>query len=140
MDTGSLLVVAAVVTQATNDKEQVVPMLEQIAALPASVGTVDRLLADTGFFSGKYVAACEAAAVEPLSAVARDEHHAGWRERFTEPEPIPADATPVARMAHRLKTKAGRTAYALRKQTVEPVFGIIKSVLGFRQFLLRGPD
>lgn len=140
VDTGSLLVVAAAVTQATNDKEQVVPMLAHLAALPEHLGQVDQLLADTGYCSGKNVEACEAAAIEPLIAVARDEHHAGWRERFTEPAPLPADATPVARMAHRLKTKAGRAAYALRKQTVEPVFGIIKSVLGFRQFHLRGLD
>ena len=82
--------------------------------------------------------AYEAAGIEPLLSVARDEHYAGWRERFTEPGPLPEDASPTARMTHRLKTKAGRAAYALRKQTVEPAFGIIKSVLGFRQFLLRG--
>ncbi len=68
--------------------------------------------------------------------------HPGWRERFTEPEPEPepltADATPAEKMKHTLKTKAGRALYALRKQTVEPVFGIIKSVMGFQQFLLRG--
>ena len=73
-----------------------------------------------------------------LDAVARDEHHVGWRERFTEPVPLPDTATAAECMAYRLKTKAGRSAYALRKQTVEPVSGIIKSVLGFRQFLLRG--
>ena len=138
VDTDSLLVVAEAVTQATNDKEQIVPMLEQLAALPKSLGKVDQLLADTGFFSGKNVVACEEAGIEPLIAVARDEHHARWRERFTEPAPLSASATPAERMAHRLRTKAGRAAYALRKQTVEPVFGIIKSVLGFRQFLLRG--
>ncbi|GLK29708.1 hypothetical protein GCM10017608_36480 [Agromyces luteolus] len=138
VDAGSLLVVAAAVTQATNDKEQVAPMLAHFAALPKSLGKIEQLLADTGFYSGKNVAVCEAAAIEPLIAVARDEHHAGWRDRFTEPALLPEDATPVARMAHQLKTKAGRAAYALRKQTVEPVFGIIKSVLGFRQFLLRG--
>lgn len=140
VDARSLLVVAAAVTQATNDKEQVIPMLAQLATLPESLGKVDQMLADTGFYSGKNVDACEAAGIEPLIAVGRDEHHADWRERFTEPDPLPDEATPVARMAHRLKTKAGRTAYALRKQTVEPVFGIIKSVLGFRQFLLRGLD
>ena len=69
---------------------------------------------------------------------ARDEHHPGWRERHSEPPPLADDATPMQTMAHRLKTKAGRALYALRKQTVEPVFGIIKSVLGFRQFSLRG--
>jgi transposase len=140
VDTGSLLVVAPAVTQATNDKEQVEPMLAELAALPKDLGSVDQLLADTGFFSGKNVAACTAEGIEPLIAVARDEHHADWRARFTEPAPLPEEATPVERMAHRLRTKAGRAAYALRKQTVEPVFGIIKSVLGFRQFLLRGLD
>lgn len=70
--------------------------------------------------------------------VAREDHHPGWRERFSEPETLAADAAPLKKMAHKLKTQAGRKAYALRKQTVEPVFGIIKSVMGFRQFLLRG--
>ena len=138
VDAGSLLVVAAAVTHATNDKEQVVPMLGQLAALPKSLGKVDRLLADSGFYSGKNVVACEEAGIEAFIAVARDEHHAGWRARFTEPSPLSETATAAERMAHRLKTKPGRAAYALRKQTVEPVFGIIKSVLGFRQFLLRG--
>ena len=59
--------------------------------------------------------------------------------RHSEPPALPVDATPMQIMAHQLKTKAGRAAYALRKQTVEPVFGIIKSVMGFRQFSLRGP-
>ena len=140
VDTGSMLVVAPAVTQAGNDKEQVTPMLERLSALPEGLGTVNQLLADTGFFSGKNVAACEAAGIDPLIAVARDDHHATWRDRFTEPVPLPEGAASVERMAHRLKTKAGRAAYALRKQTVEPVFGIIKSVLGFRQFLLRGLD
>ncbi len=140
VDTGSMLVVVPTVTQATNDKEQVEPMLERLAALPEELGSVNQLLADTGYCSAKNVAACEAANIEPLIAVARDEHHPGWRERFTEPAPLPEGATAIQHMAHRLKTPAGRAVYALRKQTVEPVFGIIKSVLGFRQFLLRGLD
>jgi transposase len=140
VDTESLLVVVAGVTQATNDKAQVEPMLEHLMALPMELGRVTQLLADTGYCSAKNVEACEAASVEPLIAMARDAHHAGWRERFTEPAPMPAEATPIQRMAHRLKTPVGRAAYALRKQTVEPVFGIIKSVLGLRQFLLRGLD
>jgi hypothetical protein len=65
-------------------------------------------------------------------------HLPGPEKRFTEPAALPADATPAQAMTHKLKTKAGRALYALRKQTVEPVFGIIKSVLGFRQFSLRG--
>jgi transposase/IS5 family transposase len=138
VDTESLLVVTTGVTQAANDREQVTPLLAQLAPLPENLGQAVQLLADTGYCSEKNVEACEAAGIEPLIAVGRDKHHVGWRERFTEPEPLPDKATPVMRLAHRLKTKAGRAAYALRKQTVEPVFGIIKSIMGFRQFLLRG--
>jgi hypothetical protein len=80
----------------------------------------------------------EARQIVPLIAVARQDHHPHWSERFTEPAPLKADATPMQAMAHRLTTKAGTAAYGIRKQTVEPVFGIIKSVMGFRQFSLRG--
>ena len=116
---------------------QVTPMLETLRA-QEMLGAVECLIADTGFSSEKNLQACEAARVEPLIALARDEHHPGWRERHSEPAPLPEHATPMQAMAHRLKTKAGRALYALRKQTVEPVFGIIKSVMGFRQFSLRG--
>ena len=138
VDVATMLLVATGLTQAPNDKEQVAPMLETLKAQAAVLGTAERLIADTGFSSEKNIKACEAAGIEPLIAVARDEHHPGWRERHSEPLPLPTDATPMQAMAHKLKTKAGRAAYALRKQTVEPVFGIIKSVMGFRQFLLRG--
>ena len=68
----------------------------------------------------------------------RQAHHPPLQERFAPAPPAPENPTPVAAMAHRLKTPQGRALYALRKQTPEPVFGIIKSVLGFRQFSLRG--
>ncbi len=138
VDVATMLVVATGLTQAPNDKEQVAPMLETLKAQAAVLGTAERLIADTGFSSEKNIKACEAAGIEPLIAVARDEHHPGWRERHSEPAALPDNATPMQAMAHRLKTKAGRAGYALRKQTVEPVFGIIKSVMGFRQFSLRG--
>jgi len=133
-----MLVIATGVTQAGNDKAQVKPMLEVIATLPATLGRIDNLLVDAGYCSERNIAACEAVNIEPFMAVAREEHHPGWRERFTEPEPLDVEATPLKKMAHKLKTRAGRKTYGLRKQTVEPVFGIIKSVMGFRQFLLRG--
>jgi transposase len=138
VDAATMLVVATRVTQAPNDKEQVVPMLEVLEAQSPVLGTVERMIADTGFCSEKNILACEAAHLEPLIAVARDEHHPGWRERHSEPACLHDNATPIQSMAHRLKTKAGRALYALRKQTVEPVFGIIKSVMGFRQFSVRG--
>jgi transposase len=138
VDAKTMLVVAARVTQAPNDKEQVEPMLEVLATQAAVLGTAECMIADTGFCSEKNILACEPAHLDPLIAVAREEHHPGWRERHSEPAPLPEHATPLQTMAHRLKTKAGRARYALRKQTVEPVFGIIKSVMGFRQFSLRG--
>jgi IS5 family transposase len=138
VDTESMLILAPHVTQATNDKEQVEPMVEKMRANPAGLNQPDTLLADTGYFSQKNITACNAAKITPLIAVKRDAHHPAWRERFTEPAPLAGDASPVDTMKHALKTRTGRAAYALRKQTVEPVFGIIKSVMGFRQFLLRG--
>lgn len=135
---GTMLVTAAFVTQATNDKQQVVPMLNALAEAPQCLGPVEALLADTGFHSAANVDACHAAGIEPVIAASREHHHPDVMDRFTEPPPLPDDATPVQKMAHRLKTVAGRKLYALRKQTVEPVFGIIKSVMGFRQFSMRG--
>ncbi len=140
VDTDSMLVVVPAVTQAPNDKEQVKPMLAKLAELPASLGKVQRLLTDSGFASAANIEASEAAGIEPFMAIKREGHHVNWRERFGEPEALPAGATTNERMAHKLRTRAGRATYSLRKQTVEPVFGIIKSVLGFRQFLLRGLD
>ena len=135
---GSLLVVATDVVQAPNDKNQVEPMLEKIGALPDGLGKVNHLLADTGYFSAGNVAACEKAGVEPAIAMGRQPHHPPLSERFETDPAAPGDPTPVEAMAHRLKTPQGRALYALRKQTPEPVFGIIKSALGFRQFSLRG--
>ena len=138
VDTETMLVVATGLTQAPNDKEQVKPMLETLAAQTERLGKVTGLIADTGFCSETNITACKTAGVAPLIAVAKEDHHPDWRERHSEPPALPENATPLQTMAHRLKTKAGRALYALRKQTVEPVFGIIKSVMGFRQFSLRG--
>jgi transposase len=135
---GSLLVVAIDVVQAPNDKNQVEPMLEKIGALPEGLGKVEHLLADTGYFSAGNVAACEKAGVEPAIAMGRQPHHPTLSERFAKAPAALDNPTPVEAMVHRLKTPEGRALYALRKQTPEPVFGIIKSVLGFRQFSLRG--
>ncbi|MGH7069696.1 MAG: IS1182 family transposase [Acetobacteraceae bacterium] len=135
---GSLLVIAAVVVQAPNDKQQLEPMLGKIADLPDALGKIDELLADNGYFSEGNVNACAAAGIEPVIAIGREAHHPSLGERFAEPPPPPQNPTPFEAMAHRLQTPQGKRLYALRKQTPEPVFGIIKSVLGFRQFLLRG--
>ena len=137
---GSLLVIAADVVQAPNDKQQLEPMLDRIADLPDALGEVGELLADNGYFSEANVNACAAKGIDPVIAMGRDAHHPSLGQRFAEPPPAPQDPTPLQAMAHRLRTPEGKKRYALRKQTPEPVFGIIKSVLGFRQFLLRGLD
>jgi transposase len=136
----SLLVVATDVVQAANDKQQLGPMVRKLAALPAELGKAQTLLADNGYFSAANVTAAAAAGIEPLIALGRQSHHPTWSERFAAPPPAPQRPTPVEAMAHRLATPEGKKLYALRKHTPEPVFGIIKSVLGFRQFLLRGLD
>jgi transposase len=138
VDTESMLVLVPHVSQDTNDKQQVAPMVEKMQTNPEGLKQPNILLADTGYFSEKNVETCVNAKITPLIAVKRDEHHPPWRARFTEPEVLAEDASALEAMKHALKTKTGRAAYALRKQTVEPVFGIIKSVMGFRQFLLRG--
>ena len=137
---GSLLVVAVDVVQDTNDKQQLEPMLGKIDSLPEELGEAATLLADSGYYSEANVMACEAANIEPLIALGRQPHHPSLAERFADTPPAPENPTPVEVMAHRLKTPEGRKLYALRKQNPEPVFGIIKSVLGFRQFHLRGLD
>jgi transposase len=136
----SLLVVAVDVVQATNDKQQLEPMLNKVVALSNILGKAETLLADNGYFSAANVTACDAAKIEPLIAMRREAHHPSLNERFAAAPPQPKDPTPVEAMAYRLATPEGKKLYRLRKQMPEPVFGIIKSVMGFRQFLLRGID
>jgi hypothetical protein len=126
--------------QAANDKQQLEPMLGKVVALPEVLGKAETLLADNGYFSAANVAACEAAQIEPMIATGRQPHHPSLDERFADAPPPPENPTPVEAMAHRLKTPEGKKLYGLRKQMPEPVFGIIKSAMGFRQFLLRGID
>lgn len=131
------MVVTQHVSQACNDKREVVPTLEQIGALPAVLGEVHTLITDNGYFSQANVIACRDAGVEPLLALKREAHHAPVLERFAPDVPPPQTTDPVVQMAHRLGTQAGRALYSLRKQTVEPVFGIIKRVMGWRQMTIR---
>ena len=138
VDMDSMLIVMTDTVQACNDKQQIVPALEQLKALPAELGNPVNLVADAGYFSEANVNACVEHAMTPLIAVSRQAHHPDPLERFTGPPPLEKDTTEMEKMRHLLRTMAGRALYAKRKCTVEPVIGIIKSVLGFRQFSLRG--
>lgn len=140
VDTETMLVVSAHVSQACNDKREVVPTLQRLSVLPQELGRVDTLIADSGFCSQTNVQACHAAQVEPLLALGRQQHHEPVLQRFAPDEPAPSTTDPVIQMGHRIKTQAGRAIYRLRKQTVEPVFGIIKQAMGWRRMSMRGLD
>jgi transposase len=139
VDVGTMLVVGQHVCNAPNDKRQLEPTLESVS--PAA-GEVANGLADSGYYSEQAVAAVESGGAGPTLYAAAKRHPHGRSiqqlEKRDDP-PAPAPGASIAEiMAHRLETKAGKQLYGLRKQTVEPVFGIIKEVLGFRRFLLRG--
>jgi len=138
VDATTMLVLATGVTQQPNDKRQVEPMLAALAALPEALGRVESAAMDNGYYSAANVKACLDRQIEPLIALGREAHHLPLAERFGPDAPEPETDDPVLRMAWRLKTRAGRALYAQRKATVEPVFGIIKQAMGFRQFSLRG--
>jgi len=140
VDTKSKLIVAAHITQQSNDKQELEPTLKNLNALPKELGTVTELLADSGYFSEDNANACEGEGITPYIAVDRQSHNQSPWERFKEPPPLPDNADSVTKMKHRLKTTAGKAVYALRKVTSEPVFGIIKAVMGFRSFMLRGKE
>ncbi len=138
VDMDSMLIVENHITQQPNDKQEIKPTLENLATLPSRLGNIDALTADTGYFSEDNVKSCEQEHITPYIATERDKHNRSLKKRLSEPEPLPEDADPVTKMKHRLKTPEGKRLYAKRKSTVETVIGIIKAVIGFRQFLLRG--
>jgi len=132
----SLLIVAATLSNRPNDKRGVEPILD---AISSEVGKPSAAAFDNGFFSADNVIICEKRGITPYIATGREPHHLSW-ESFLEElgDPPGVDATPKEKMAYQLRTEIGQTIYRLRKCTVEPVIGIIKEVLGFRQFSLRG--
>jgi transposase len=136
VDCDARLIVSNDVSQKPNDQLQLTGSLEQLLALPPALGKVEEVLADAGYFSAANVAACAQQGVTPYISDAREPHYPGLG-RFFEPAELNADATDVERARHRLRTVEGRAVYALRKSTVEPVIGIIKAAIGFRQFSLR---
>ena len=139
VDQDSRLVVENHLTQQPNDKQEIKPALANLDAMPDELGHVQHMVADTGYFSAANTENCELDGVIPLLACGREAHHPRPEDRFADAGKAPAaTASAVTRMRHRLKTSEGKAIYAKRKSTVEPVFGVIKQVMGFRQFLLRG--
>ncbi len=141
VDTDSHLIVENHLTQNSNDKQEIEPALKALTGLEEPLdGKVDALLADAGYHSEANIEKCEKQQVIPYISNHREKHNLPLGERNQEPEPCPEEANAVIRMGHRLQTRAGKAIYALRKSTVETVFGIIKQVMGFRQFHLRGKE
>ena len=138
----SRLIVSKGVSDAPNDKEQMEP---GVAAASPVIESIAAVLIDSGFYSEKAVAAVEmgdgAKPGPKVYAATGRQHHGRSIEQLEKRADLPAPepgASAIEVMQHRLSTKAGRALYALRKQTVEPVFGIIKAAMGFRRFSLRG--
>jgi hypothetical protein len=139
VDIATHLIVGHHVSQHTNDKQEIEPALAQLKQLPECLGSIENLLADTGYFSQGNVKACADATITPYIVQQRQSHNQPLEARFQhQPDIDETTLPPVEAMTHRLATKAGKALYGKRKSTVETVFGIIKHVLGFRQFQLRG--
>jgi transposase len=134
-----LLIVGQSVTEATNDKKQLKPMVELIEQ--QSGQRPEAILADNGYCSEENLAHLESTdlqerKIEGFIATGKQKH--GEHRLPAKRGPLPKGATKVERMKRKLQTKAGKAVYAARKCVVEPVFGQIKQARGFRQFLLRG--
>jgi Transposase DDE domain len=136
VDQVSLLIVATSLSNHPNDKQEAEPTLD---ALSPDVGTPDAAALDNGYWSPGNFKALEERGIDAYIATGREPHHLSWETFFAkQPAPPLADASPKVKMAYKLQTEIGHATYRLRKMTVEPVIGLIKEVLGFRQFSLRG--
>lgn len=132
----ALFIVGCSLSNHANDQGEVAPTL---AAIAACLGTPSAAALDTGYFSETNLRVLEDAKIEAYIATGRAAHNAGWQAHFADAGAPPApDASPREKMAYKLRTAAGKAIYRRRKCTVEPVFGQIKEVMGFRQFSLRG--
>jgi transposase len=140
VDTESMLILGKHVTNAPNDKQQLIPT---VGSIPNEINyTVENVLADSGYYSEEAVSTVEANNGPTVYAsVGRQSHHKSVQDLKDDlncSETEEEGRTFKEKMSARLKTRKGRDLYKLRKQTVEPVFGIIKEAMGFRRFLTRG--
>jgi transposase len=132
----SLLIVAPTLSNHPVDTNEAIPTVD---AIPAQLGKPKAAAMDRNYFSPANIKEFEARGIEPYIATGREPHHRNWRQFFAQaPQPPSEQASPIVKMAYKLQTDIGQAIYRLRKCTVEPVIGIIKEVLGFRQFSLRG--
>jgi transposase/IS5 family transposase len=139
VDVASRMIVGERVTQACNDKEELKPMLEKLEDLPEELGNVDKILCDAGYYSEENLEAAEEAGITPLIPAGREKHNERLEVRMNGAGEEPKESAGVSEQtAYRLKTEEGRREYGQRKSVSEPVFGIIKSAMGYRALLRRG--
>ena len=132
----SRLIIHQHVTQNGNDKLEISSTFEWFEKYPGF--KPPSIVADAGYFSEDNIILCEKNKVTPYISFGKEQHNQPLEERFKEADPLPPNPTSVEKVKHRLQTKEGKVIYSERKSTVEPVFGVIKHVMGFRQFMLRG--
>ena len=132
----SRLIVGNWLCNQPNDKQAALPTIDTVQP---QLGKPQAANLDTGYFSQDNINGLQARGIDPYIATGGSPHHQGWRAYFLDnPDPPAEDASVKEQMAYKLRTEIGNALYRLRKSTVEPVIGIIKEVLGFRQFSLRG--
>lgn len=136
---GSQLVLSARITQEPNDSHELRPTIDAIAPC---IGSPSHVLADTGYAQEEAIEELSARGVDVLVAIGTEDRRREHDFRpVADPKPAKAIAAPWRRaMKDKMEQEEARATYRLRKQTVEPVFGVIKQAMGFRQFLLRGKD
>jgi len=137
VDHGSRLIVGCHLSNHATDTEEAVPSFDTI---PAALGTPEAACLDHGFWNPTTVKTLTARGMTLYIAVSKIVHGLNWeRYHASSPgTPPPPDASAVVQMAYQQRTAKGQAAYRERKSTVEPVIGILKEILGFRQFSLRG--
>jgi transposase len=136
VDSAAQIIVAAEVTQETNDKRQLAPMLRQVVqnleAKPAAVS------ADAGYFSEEQVTGEHAQGIELYIATGKQKHGEPATEPIATADSGADEKSELERMKQKLKTEGGQAIYKMRKAIVEPVFAQIKEWRRFRRFGLRG--
>lgn len=129
-----MIIVGAYCNAHVNDKQEFIPTINSV---PFELGKISTAVADTGYFSEDNIKVCQSKKILPIISTAREKHNT-YLENIFDHETYDDATTPKDRMNKVLKSETGKDIYKKRKQTVEPVFGIIKEILGFRRFSLRG--
>lgn len=142
VDIENMLILTNHITQNSNDKKEVIPTINELDKLPKFLGTPDNILCDAGYYSETNVNECVDKGLNPYIVEKRDKHNQFLAQHLakTELQTENTNLSNVDQMKKRMQTSEGKALYSKRKSTVEPVFGIIKNVIGFRQFLLRGKE